>query len=505
MSHHAPAPSLHEGDRHAHGLPPQPRHPHGEHPHATAHGDHDGQRRSWTVLGLMLLAQIMVILDVSVVNVALPSIGADLKFSSGDYQWLISAYVLLSGGLLLLGGRLADLFRRRSVFLTGLGLFTTASLISGLSAGAMQLILARAAQGTGAALLTPAALSIIMTTYSGKQRAGALSVWGAIGSSGIALGVLFGGVLTSLLGWQSVFFINVPIGIAVLFGTLRAVPAGARSGGVRGRLDVPGAVSLVAGLLVLVYAVEGTREYGWASSRTFVLAGVAAALLAGFALIERRSGAALVPADTWRMRSLVSASTVMAGVTGIVVGAIFLLSLYLQRITGASPVVAGLEFLPLAAAITLTAAMASHLLAHLGPKFMITFGLVVMAAGALVLARSAGGTSYVADVLPGLLLLGAGTGPMFVAISVAAMSEVPAERSGLAGGLMMTGHEVGAALGVATLSAVGGGLLTSGGLVDTVHTAFLVVVGVAAVLAAVTLAALPRRVAAGAASHGHHH
>jgi MFS family permease len=205
------------------------------------------------------------------------------------------------------------------------------------------------------------------------------------------------------------------------------------------------------------------------------------------------------------MRSLVSASTVMAGVTGVVVGAIFLLSLYLQRITGASAVVAGLEFLPLAAAITLTAAAASHLLAHVGPKFMITFGLAVMAAGALVLARAAGGTSYLSDVLPGLLLLGAGTGPMFVAISVAAMSEVPAERSGLAGGLMMTGHEVGAALGVATLSAVGGGLLTSSGLVDTVHTAFLVVAGVAAVLIAVTLAAVPRRVAAGVVSHGHHH
>src|SRR5918911_3555269 len=255
MSHHATVPYLHGETNHGHGVPPQPGHAHGAvshaSPHAAPHGDHDGQRRSWTVLGLMLLAQIMVILDVSVVNVALPSIGADLRFSSGDYQWLISAYVLLSGGLLLLGGRLADLFRRRSVFLTGLGLFTTASLISGLSAGALQLILARAAQGTGAALLTPAALSIIMTSYEGRQRAAALSVWGAIGSSGIAVGVLLGGALTSWLGWQSVFFINVPIGIAVLFGTLRAVPAGARAPGVRGRLDVPGAASLVAGLLVL--------------------------------------------------------------------------------------------------------------------------------------------------------------------------------------------------------------------------------------------------------------
>ncbi|HYJ74710.1 MAG TPA: MFS transporter, partial [Kineosporiaceae bacterium] len=352
--------------------------------------------------------------------------------------------------------------------------------------------------------LTPAALSVIMTTYAGRQRAAALSVWGAIGSSGIAVGVLFGGALTSWLGWQAVFFINVPIGVAVLVGTLRSVPTDARPARARGRLDVPGAAALVSGLLVLVYTIESTREHGWASMRTVALVAVSAALLAGFALIERRSSAPLVPGDTWRMRSLVSASTVMAGVTGVVVGAIFLTSLYLQRITGASAMVAGLEFLPLAGVITLTAALASRLLAHVGPKLMITVGLVVMAAGALVLATSAGGTSYVADVLPGLLLLGAGTGPMFVAISVAATSEVTADRSGLAGGLMMTGHEVGAALGVATLSAVGGGLLTDAGLVDTVHTAFLVVVGVAAALVVVTLAAVPRRVAGGT-PHTHHH
>jgi EmrB/QacA subfamily drug resistance transporter len=503
MSHHASPAALHRPTVHSHHGAPRQRPPHVEEGPAGLN-DHDESRRPWTVLGLMLLAQIMVILDVSVVNVALPSIGRDLQFSSGDYQWMISAYVLLSGGLLLLGGRLADLFRRRSVFLTGLVVFTAASMTSGLSDGALQLILARAAQGTGAALLTPAALSIIMTTYAGKQRAAALSVWGAIGSSGIAVGVLFGGALTSWLGWQSVFFINVPIGIAVMVGTLRSVPPASRAGRARGRLDIPGAVILVAGLLVLVYGIEGTREHGWASTRTALLLGLAAALLAGFAVVERRSPAALIPADTWRMRSLVSASTVMAGITGVVVGAIFLTSLYLQRITGASALVAGLEFLPLAAAITLTAAVASKLLAHLGPRLMITVGLIVMAAGAFVLAASAGGTSYFADVLPGLLLLGAGTGPMFVAISVAAMSEVPAERSGLAGGVMMTGHEIGAALGVATLSAVGGGLLTDAALIDTVHAAFLVVVGVAAALVAITLVAVPSRVATGA-SHAHHH
>jgi EmrB/QacA subfamily drug resistance transporter len=439
----------------------------------------------------MIAAQFMVILDVSVVNVALPSISRALDLSAGQYQWTVSAYVLLSGGLLLLGGRIADLLDRRRAFLAGIGLFTAASLASGLAQTPLALVVSRAAQGAGAALLTPAALSIIMTAYAGRQRQTALAVWGTVGSLGIAAGVLFGGALTSGLGWRAVFFINVPIGVLVVLGTLRVVARSTSQRRALSRLDVPGAVTLIAGLLSLVFGIESTRSAGWTASRTWGSLLVAGALLTLFALLERRAADPLVPPSTWRMRSLVSASAVMAGVTGVVVGTIFLTSLYLQTLVGASPFVAGLEFLPLAAAITLAATVASKVIGHVGARSLILCGLVVMAAGVLLLAVRSGGTSYAADVLPGFLLVGAGVGPMFVAISVAAMSEVPAERSGLASGLMMTGHEIGAALGVAVLTAVAGDVASRAGLVDGYGDAFVAAAGLLAALFLLTLLAVP--------------
>ena len=461
-------------------------------------------RRPWTVFALMIAAQIMVILDVSVVNVALPSISESLRLSASDYQWAISAYVLLSGGLLLLGGRIADLLNRRGAFLAGVSLFTLASLVSGLAQTPLTLIIARGAQGAGAALLTPAALSIIMTAYAGRQRQTALAVWGTVGSLGIAAGVLFGGALTSALGWRAVFFINVPIGIAVVVATVRTVGRGLSQPAALRRLDLPGALTLVAGLLSLVFGIESAGSAGWTAPRTWVAVSVAALLLGTFAVLERRTAEPLVPPSTWRIRSLVSASAVMAGVTGVVVGAIFLCSLYLQAIIGASPVVAGLQFLPLAAAITLAATVASKVIGRVGARTLILGGLVVMAGGVLLLAANAGGTSYVADVLPGFLLVGGGVGPMFVAIAVAAMSDVPADRSGLASGLMMTGHEIGAALGVAGLTAVAGDLATTAGLIDGYARAFLVTAGVLVALVVLTLFAVPGgKAPAGSAGHGH--
>jgi EmrB/QacA subfamily drug resistance transporter len=450
----------------------------------------------------------MVVLDVSVVNVALPSIGADLHFSSADYQWAVSAYVLLSGGLLLLGGRMADLFDRRRMFLAGLALFTGASLVSGFADSALTLVLSRGAQGAGAAMLTPAAMSIVMTTYAGKQRAAALAVWGTIASMGIAAGVLFGGLLTSIFDWRAVFFINVPIGVVTLVATLRVVPAGARTGAGRSatdrpRLDVPGAVTLVGGLLLLVNAIESINSRGLTDVTTLACAAGAAVLLTAFAVVEGRVAEPLVPPQVWRVRSLVSASVVMAGVTGAVVGSIFLSSLYLQQVLGSSAIVTGLEFLPLAAAITAAAAVASHLLQHVGPRTLIMVGLVVSAAGALLLAAAGADASYAADVLPGFLVLGLGVGPMFVAISVAAMGDVKHDEAGLASGVMMTGHEVGAALGVAVLTAVAGDLTTRAGLVAGHGEAF---VAVAAILLGllVPAALTPKKVAHGA-GHGHGH
>ncbi len=497
MSAHAapvaqPATPVHSHAHHAAGM----RHS----PHAAEPGS---ERRSWLTFALMIAAQMMVIIDVSVTNVALPSISRGLQLSSAQYQWTVSAYVLMSGGLLLLGGRVADLFNRRKAFLTGAGLFTAASLVSGIAVSPWMLILARAAQGAGAALLTPGALSIIMTTYTGAQRQKALAIWGAVGSTGIAVGVLFGGILTSALGWRSVFFINLPIGIAVVAGTIHSVAPGTSAPHALRRLDIRGAATLVAGLLSLVYGIEQTRTDGWTSVATWAPLAAAAALLAMFVRLERRAASPLVPPSTWRIRSLVSASAVMAGVTGVVVGAIFLASLYLQQVIGSSAVVAGVEFLPLAAAITAGAVAGSKLIAHLSPRTIIAGGLLVMAGGVLLLASSSGGTSYAADVLPSFLLIGAGVGPMFVAISVAAMSGVKDEQSGLASGVMMTGHEIGAALGVAALTAVAGDITSRSGLVSGFGDAFAAAAIGLGALFVLTLLAVPGSKIAATAGHGH--
>ena len=466
--------------------------------------DEQAVRRPWTVLGLMLAAQFMVVLDVSVVNVALPSIGADLNFSSSDYQWTVSAYVLMSGGLLLLGGRMSDLFDRRRMFLIGVTLFTGASLVSGLADSALTLVVARGAQGAGAAMLTPAAMSIVMTTYAGRQRATALAVWGTIASMGIAAGVLFGGLLTSVLDWRAVFFINVPIGIVTLLGVLHVVPRGVSTGaGFRG-LDMPGAITLVGGLLLLVNAVQSTNSNGWTAPTTVGSASAALALLIAFARIERKVANPLVTPHIWKLRSLVSASAVMAGVTGALVGVIFLSSLFLQQVLGASAIVTGLEFLPLAAMITLSAAAASHLMGHAGPRLLIALGLVVSAAGALLLSMAGADATYAADVLPGFLVIGLGVGPMFVAISVGAMSEVPERASGLASGVMMTGHEVGAALGVAVLTAVAGDITTRAGLIAG-HPEAFVAVAVLLLALLVPTAFVPKTAGNGGGGHGHMH
>jgi MFS family permease len=433
--------------------------------HGATTPDADEPRRPWTIFALMIAAQFMVILDVSVVNVALPSISESLHLSAADYQWTISAYVLMSGGLLLLGGRIADLLRRRGAFLTGVGLFTAASLASGLAQTPLTLILARAAQGAGAALLTPAALSIIMTAYAGRQRQSALAVWGTVGSLGIAAGVLFGGALTSALGWRAVFFINVPIGVAVVVARCAPSTRGTAHRRALRRLDVPGALTLVAGLLALVFGIEAIPFRRRDRAPHLDLPpprGRPADRLRPARAACRRP---LVPPSTWRIRRWSPRPSSWRRHGG--------------RRRGDLPVVpvpAGRHRLlprrrrtavPAAGrAITLAAAGSVEGDRPPGARTLILGGLVVMAGGVLLLAANAGGTSYAADVLPGFLLVGAGVGPMFVAIAVAAMGDVPAERSGLASGLMMTGHEIGAALGVAALTAVAGDLATTSGLVD---------------------------------------
>src|SRR5918999_1619260 len=474
------------------------------HDTAPDHGSATATHAPWSILILLGAAQFMVILDITVVNVALPSIGAALGFAPADLQWVVTIYVLFTGGLLLLGGRLADCYDRRLVFLTGLSVFTAASLASGLAPSPGALVAARAVQGMGAALLTPAALSIVTTTYTGSQLTKALSAWGAIGSAGAAAGVLFGGVLTSGLSWEWVFLINVPVGIAAIALTPRLIPAG-RPG--EGRLDLPGAVTVVAGLMVLVYALDGTSEHGWGSARTLLLLALAAVLLAMFALVERVSRQPLLPPATWRHRSLVSSGAVVLGGTGILVGTFFLNSLSLQHVLDASALETGLGFLPLALSIGAAAHVASRLLPRAGTRSIVVAGLALVAAGALVLAAAPDEASYPLHVLPGFLVLGVGMGLGFPGVTVTALGDVPAEEAGLASGFIATSHELGAALGVAVLAAIAataGDITTLSGITAGYQDGFIAAAAIAAGLGAIALGSVPSiRPPEGAAAPAH--
>jgi EmrB/QacA subfamily drug resistance transporter len=466
------------------------------------------QRRSWAVMILALVAQILVVLDISVVNTAMPVIGADLGLASGDLQWMVTAYLLLSGGGLLLGGRIADLLPRRGVFVTGLAVFTTASLFSGFASSAGELIAGRALQGAGAALMTPAALALIMTNYTGAQRARGLALWGAIGGLGIAVGVALGGALTTWAGWQAIFWVNVPVGVVALAAAAHLLPrtphsqTTGRAGAAR--FDVLGAATLVTGLATFMYTLARTESHGWASSWTLGGLAVAAAALAGFLLVERRVSQPLVHPHTWSIKSLVWATAVMLGITGLLMGTIFLTSNFVQTTLGYSALTAGLAFLPLAVALVLGTHLASHVAGHLSGRLLSTIGLGLVAGGALLLSRATAAASYVTDLLPGLLVVGVGAGMVFVAVSTAAMSNIPNQHAGVASGFLMTGHEIGAALGVAVLSAVAtaaGALTTADGAATAFEHGFVTAAGIAAVFAVIALLRMPATKGAAGSMH----
>jgi EmrB/QacA subfamily drug resistance transporter len=458
------------------------------HGHAHAHDEPQGSRPSRAVLALLVVAQFMVVLDISVVNVALPSIDASLRFAAGDLQWVVTAYVLCSGGLLLVGGRAADLLGRRRIFLTGLLLFTAASLASGLAPSPAFLVGARAVQGTGAAMLTPAALSIITTTYSGPDLAKALSLWGGVASAGVAIGVIVGGMLTSWLSWHWVFLINVPVGLVAAGLTRRVVPVGeapSRGGG----LDLPGALSAVVGLAALVYGISGTSTHGWGSAHTIVLLVAAAALLVTFVIVERSVRRPLVPPVTWRNGPLVAGTGLMLGATGIMGGTFFLNSVYLQGVLGWSALHSGLAFLPFVVAIGAGVHLTSHAVGHLGSRSLVVAGMLLVAIGSVLLATAPDHAHYAADLLPGFCVLGLGMGLTFPALSITALSRVDHDSAGLGSGLLSTGHEVGAALGVAALSAVAVG--ADSGLAAGYGHAFTGAAVVAGMLAAVAALLVP--------------
>jgi EmrB/QacA subfamily drug resistance transporter len=412
-----------------------------------------GHRASpWLVLVLVGLAQFMVVLDATIVNVALPSIQRGLGFSAENLQWVVNAYTLAFGGFLLLGGRAADLFGRRRLFFIGVALFSVASLINGLAQSAGVLVAGRALQGLGGALVSPAALSIISTTFAeGRERTRALSVWSTIAVGGGAVGLLLGGVLTDLVSWQWVFFVNVPIGAAALVLSARYVPE-SRSPGVHRGIDVGGAASVTGGLLVLVYAIVNAQSAGWLSGRTLGLVGLAVVLLVGFVLIETRHRSPLIRLGALRSRSLAGANLAMLAVAAGMFAMFFFASIYVQEVLNYSPLKAGLAFLPVTAGIVAGAGLSQQLIRRFGVRAVGMTGMSLAAAGLLLLSRVSVDGSYLADLLPGLLTMALGMGLTFVPLTLIATTNIDAGDVGLASGLINTAQQVGGALGLAILA-----------------------------------------------------
>jgi EmrB/QacA subfamily drug resistance transporter len=415
--------------------------------------DTSSARARWLALVVVCFAQFMVVLDATIVNVALPSIQKDLSLSPTDLQWIINSYTLMFGGFLLLGGRAADLVGRRTLFVAGVAVFSAASLLDALSTSGTMLILARGLQGLGGALVSPAALSIITTTFAeGEERTRALGVWGAIAGAGGAFGLLLGGVLTDLLAWEWIFLVNVPIGIGVALAAMRFVPNSRAPAAARRGFDLAGAVSVTAGLVVLVYAIVKAQEMGWGSLHTLGLGGVAIALLAGFVAIEARSAAPLVRLGLFRVRSLATANGVFLVVAGALFAMFFFASLYVQQILGYSPLQAGFAFLPVTAGIMGGAALSQVLIKRAGVKPTVVGGMSLAAAGLVVLAATTKVDGSYLGILFGLVPMALGMGLTFVPLTLVATTGVAAEDAGLASGVFNTSQQVGGALGLAILA-----------------------------------------------------
>jgi EmrB/QacA subfamily drug resistance transporter len=420
---------------------------------ATARPGQAPSSRRWLALAVLAAAQFMVFLDETVVNVALPSIKVDLDFSQAMLAWVVSAYIVVFGGFVLLGGRVADLVGRRRMFLVGTAVFGAASLLDGLAMSQGMLLGARALQGVGAALATPAALALVTALFpAGTERAKALGIWGALSGLGFAVGILLGGAITEVASWRWVFLINVPVALA----TLAVVPqliAESRVAGRRG-FDLGGAISVTAGMTTLVYTVVKAPEYGWQSLETHALLGVGLILLGAFAIIERRSSSPLIPAGFLHRRTVLVPNVLqlLLGVSAI--STLFLLTLYTQQVLGYTPLQAGVAYLPLAGGVASATAVANRLVARVGPRRLAIAGLAIAAAGMALLARAPVAGDYLADVFPAMIVVGLGAGLSFVSITTAALASVDDESAGLASGLLSTAVQFGGALGVAALVAV---------------------------------------------------
>jgi EmrB/QacA subfamily drug resistance transporter len=442
----------------------------------------ENDTRKWLALALLCLVQFMVVLDIAIVNVALPSIQQDLGFSQSDLQWVISAYALVFGGFLLLGGRAADMLGRRRIFLTGIVVFTAASLLAGLAWSDQSLIAARAFQGLGAAVITPAALSILSTTFSeGRERNIALGAWGAVGGFGAVAGVLLGGVLTDALSWEWIFFVNVPVGV-IGFVLAPLLLHESRDARVQ-RFDFPGAVLVTGGLSSLVYAITQAGQDGWLAAETLAVFGVSAALLVAFVAWELRHEDPLMSFGILQIRT-VSGANVAGFIMGTAMFSMFLmLTLYMQQVLGYSPMKTGVAYLAVAGTAILWSAVASQLVTRAGVKPVLVIGMAMLTAGLVYFTQVSVDGSYLGDLLPGFLIIGVGIGFSFVPISIAALAGVKASEAGLASGLINTSQQIGGALGIAALSTIAtsqteDALLTgtpvSQALVDGFSSAFVV-------------------------------
>ena len=406
----------------------------------------------WLVLVLVCLAQFMVILDATVVNVALPSIQKDLEMSEADLQWVVNSYTLIFGGFLLLGGRAGDLIGRKRLFLVGLVIFTLASLLNGLAPSSTFLILARGLQGLGGALISPAALSIVTTTFKeGAERTKAMGVWSGIAAGGGAVGLLLGGVLTDLLSWPWVFFVNLPVGIAAFVLAARYVPESKDEKSHRA-FDVAGAITVTAGLTTLVYGIVKAEQKGWASLHTLGFGAVAFAFLGAFLVIEHRSAEPLVRLRFLAQRTIRSANLVMLVVAAGLFAMFYFNSLYVQRVLDYSPIQAGLAFVPFTVGIVIGAGLSQTLVRTIGLRSVAMIGLVLGTVGMLLLLRLDVGGNYWIDLLPSIMVMSIGMGLTFVPVTLIATSGIDAGDAGLASGLLNTAQQIGGALGLAILS-----------------------------------------------------
>jgi EmrB/QacA subfamily drug resistance transporter len=448
------------------------------------------------------VAQFMVILDVAIVNVALPVIKSDLGFGQASLEWVITAYAIVFGGLLLLGGRLADLLGRRRVFIAGIALFTASSALCGISWSAGSLVAARAVEGLGGALLAPAGLALLMTTFvEGRERNLALGIWGAASGSGAAVGVLLGGVLTSYLSWPWIFFINVPVGFGLLALVPRFVSATPGSGS-RRHFDVAGATSVTASLMLLVYGLTNATTHGWGEWLTVTLFAAAALLACAFVVVERRTAAPLLPLRMFRIPTLAVANAVTVIIASLAFSEFFLLTLYLQDVLHYSAVQTGLAFSAIALTIAVVSNAAQALVTRFGARIVLASGLLLVAASLGVLSRLPVHGHYDVDLLPAFLMNGLGFAFCFVPVTIAGLAGVPAGDAGVASGLINTSRQVGGAVGlavvntiVATYAANGGGPVSASALTHGYHIGFVVLAALAlggALLASLFLG--PRRV-----------